>query len=1573
MSAAVVAGPRPRAAGAEEALRRLRAAAAAESEPTVERDPDGRIVAVSEAGGTWRYAYADDGALATVTDPAGAVTTYAYDEAGRLLRVGHPDGTSTRYRYDGDRLVAVDDRGCRRQVSADAAGRVRAIAYGDEVVRTFRDDAASAPRVVTRWAAGGDGRPRRVVTEVDGVAVAAGFDDDADGRLAALHLPGSDTPVAYTWDDRGRPLTVGLGALVLARFAYDDDARTVTVRLANGVEEETRADPLDGRPLRRTVRRDDVELARRDYRYDDGARVVADGARELAYDRWGRLVSAVDGDEGSWAFSYDAVGNLVDSRHPDAVGAPGRFECVGDRLVAVDGRPVSSDAQGRVTSWTGPDGTWAYRYDAAGALVQVRRDDRVVADLVNDHKGRPVRLDLRARVERHLYGLDDELLAVTDGEGRPLRLLVRTPLGVVAEVDGSLDGAWDDGRVRFLHADARGTVLAATDTAGRVVARPRVDPFGAPLDAGTAAWFGGRAFLAELGLYHLGARWYAPALRRFLTPDPWTAGPDDERIVFPLRPASEQPLVRAELTEEWLRRPRLRHRYAYCGNDPVNRVDPDGHWSVSGVLLSLLGIVWTLPNTLIGILLELSCVVGEVLRWLVWAVTRGKVSWEPLGIDTAASGRLDTFALVFRGGWLGSFSSLLGITFGNVFFVYGEWDKDPLYSGPGDVLPPAYKGKVRIPKSRQLYEHELRHVDQYSWLGPFFHVGLPLFGVYEWDVILHGYRDARLERDARDHGEGTPAPPPTPAANEVVVRRSAGGTTAPLPHAWVYWREGGRTQLLRSDAAGVLHDAASAGSVNPWDYTKDFRAAEGTAVEVAASDGARPLPAALRGTAGLLQPVTVGPGSGGRGTVDVPARRLTLQAPAELSLWPVTLTLPGDDYATAGLPQGAAAWTNPDASGNLTVPEGSPAPDPHPFRPRERALVVRGRVDAQVTALQVGLLDRGGAPVPLHDPGGSGTVDVVAAALDAPSGDTRGFRAVVDVVDVRAAFGPVQVTVVGTGAPQPVVEAFSVHLCGLQPDLVDDPAPGRAGPRTGEADEVVVVDFDRSPQSTRGALSAETRLRRMIRYPIANERRPLLAGEPPLVQPRMPLWMGEVALVGVATADLSDLLRRRHDRAVPGASSSAAPPRGTPATTTLSLRWQLQLGWDGPDSNAASVTPPLTRPHQHYAFSLSVPPTPATVTAVLHYDAAGTLTDASGTAASDPNGVLPDAFTPAPTPVPFPVAGRRAPQVRVGQRRPWGRQPGAPEHPAIVVEFQPAITDAAGNEVIRGGDGVLRVDEVRLDGTPVDPGLVVSSGGSAPAPPPAGDPLLRLPAFRVVGRNPAPAEVEEVVRALVRDHVARHAGDPHLRPLSRDCWETTVLKIFRHESGHRFRQFDDRDAGRRGFSSWVFGHEHEMPLFGPPHGYGVAQLDFFGTPARGANDDEVWSWVANVRAGIAVVLDEKARSAWALISTHVPAPIDRRTRAAYQRELVRRYNGRREMTWTGSAWAVRPPFDWADPGDHSKGPHPRLLYVNSVLGTTVVYYRSASGAPNVGDGAATQFAYPPPVPLTAADFPPETA
>jgi hypothetical protein len=87
-----------------------------------------------------------------------------------------------------------------------------------------------------------------------------------------------------------------------------------------------------------------------------------------------------------------------------------------------------------------------------------------------------------------------------------------------------------------------------------------------------------------------------------------------------------------------------------------------------------------------------------------------------------------------------------------VIFVNGEYEQHIDFKTlPDPVTPPAYRGAVTIPKSEALYEHELRHVNQYGWFGPFYHLGLPLFGVYEWDLILHGYRNSVLEVDASDH------------------------------------------------------------------------------------------------------------------------------------------------------------------------------------------------------------------------------------------------------------------------------------------------------------------------------------------------------------------------------------------------------------------------------------------------------------------------------------------------------------------------------------------------------------------------------------------------------------------------------------------------------------------------------------------------------------------------------------------------------------------------------------------------------------------------------------------------------
>ena len=755
----------------DDSLRRVTAWMRHEQERRQLSGEAGRIDRVMEwGGGDFRYEYDTNGDLRAIAEANGQTKRYEYDGLRRLIAVHQGAEVTKRYGYDAhDRLEEVDEHGIVTRYRYDLQGRIARIQHGQDDVSVYRYDdtgrvvLARTSQMTTQWQYDDGGRIISIAQSIGGVTLVAHMQYDDGGRLATMTLPGNDRPIRYTWDELGRPQALSLDQSALAQFHFDDLNKTTCTDFVNGVTVESIAGPVDGRPARQVVRRNNETLLDRTLIYNDNGEITRDGDRSFHYDSLGRLISAQEANDGVvTTFSYDRLDNLIARAGPDHTQ---RFTYDADcRLVTAtsgvgETTCFTHDRCGRLTHRVSANTAWSYRYDDAGQLQEVHRNSELIARFLYDHKGRLARADVAGCVERYLYGAADELLAVTDGHGQPLRLLVRTPFGVVAEVHGAIG----EGEIYFRHADERGTTRLVTDVAGDVVARIEWDLFGLPLvnrvGAGPAPanhrpTFTGRTWVPEIGLYNFGARWYDPTIARFLTPDSYTGAPDDERLLNPLRSSSQQAAVRWQILNEWLKQPRVRNPYVFCGNDPIGRVDPNGHWSFGGVLLMLLGAIWTLPNTLFGILVEITCLVGEVIRWLVWLFSAGHVSWQTPGFDAAASGNLNAFALVFTGGWLGSFSNLLGITFGNVFFVYKDWRTSPHITGlPDPIHPPAYNGSVSIPREEMLYEHELRHTNQYGWLGPFFHLGLPLFGFYEWDVIINGYEGAWTERDARAHAE----------------------------------------------------------------------------------------------------------------------------------------------------------------------------------------------------------------------------------------------------------------------------------------------------------------------------------------------------------------------------------------------------------------------------------------------------------------------------------------------------------------------------------------------------------------------------------------------------------------------------------------------------------------------------------------------------------------------------------------------------------------------------------------------------------------------------------------------------
>ncbi len=504
-----------------------------------------QIVKVIDANGVVAdvRTYTDNGKIKTIKDARGNVSTYTYDGFDRKIKLEYPDGSFEAWEYDETGPAFGKTDRVTKVITRTPAG-------ANVITQTFDD----YDRLLTRT-------PTGQPTET--------YVYDLAGRLLSVSTP----PVAGN-PARGkfsREYDVA-GRLVKEKYQNDPANPTDTKEVSYQLDPNgniTRITYPDGYYVERTFdklnRLENIKLngsttAAASFVYDKLSRrtqmVFANGVTtsyqyDLADRRTGMDVQFGGSPApalASWRYGFNKVDQMTMQKFPDsswewrppAVSTTeyGAANNLNQILTAGASTLAYADGRGNLTS----DGTWTYTYNTENMLIGATNGS-VTVSFDYDAENRQIRKTVGSTKTRYVYSGDQLIAEYNDTTGALLRRYVYA-LGKddpIMVVDAS-------NVVTYLHADHLGSIIARTSSSGALIASGKYtySPFGQSSSlTGTTFGFTGQRFDAELGLYHYKARYYSPALCRFLQADP--AGYD---VSYNL--------------------------YSYASNDPLSFTDPTG-------------------------------------------------------------------------------------------------------------------------------------------------------------------------------------------------------------------------------------------------------------------------------------------------------------------------------------------------------------------------------------------------------------------------------------------------------------------------------------------------------------------------------------------------------------------------------------------------------------------------------------------------------------------------------------------------------------------------------------------------------------------------------------------------------------------------------------------------------------------------------------------------------------------------------------------------------------------------------------------------------------------------------------
>ena len=421
----------------------------------------------TEAGQSYTTGYGYDSVnrISQITGPGNRVVTYGRDAAGRINGVSAPvNGVPTA-------LVS--------QISTNALGQIAHQTFANGYTENwgYNSDglATSAVQAVGTGGSGGGAQVHPVTVPLPEWALA----------LMALGLALLGTRYGKPHGKHFALLMVGGIGLLLSGLLYSAAAYApITLHYdANGNLDQ---------------------------------RIDGTGTTNFTYDVLDRLGNET-GPLQTQTFGYDGNGN----RTSDGAGSYAYLTQT-NKLQTALGQSISRDSAGNITG----DGVYTYVYNQAGQLAQVKLGVSVVATYRYDYLGRRTQKQIGATTTVYHYDQANHLIAETSSSGAVLRTYVwrnNTPI-VQIEQTGTQD------QVYYLEVDNLDTPRTARNETGTIIwqwhsdafgtTAPNEDPDGDGIATRINLRFPGQYYDAETGLHYNLARYYSPALGRYLQSDP---------------------------------------------------------------------------------------------------------------------------------------------------------------------------------------------------------------------------------------------------------------------------------------------------------------------------------------------------------------------------------------------------------------------------------------------------------------------------------------------------------------------------------------------------------------------------------------------------------------------------------------------------------------------------------------------------------------------------------------------------------------------------------------------------------------------------------------------------------------------------------------------------------------------------------------------------------------------------------------------------------------------------------------------------------------------------------------------